>query len=533
MEDIDFGSAAGLQALLAVVRSTPLDRGTYNHVRDLIFSYKQQGDAPAIKTEIVSILTEVGLIESSEVAKNSEGAAEQQVLTDTTDTAPETEAVPAAVVSRARPLPSFGSVATAAADYDKENTTEVVATTKSTVTDALTETTEKATSSTLIKSVTRAQQPGVMIPKNDVAAKVDVTADSATESVDTTVTKSDSGTEPKPLLDSVVSQGDSTPDGVRSGQQAAVAEIEESVDAIESEPAAAYDGDPLERIKAIKHEVNEKVGNPINLIDADNDVGREYMNALLDAMKKINGGTSAEVVVAMQRLEDSYVAVKTVIENGGVKPEPATPAAGTVATPVPEPAEPTPVESVSAIVSEPAVAPIAPEAETATSVVAAPIAGQSAVTADIVPSVTPLQSVADQKQTAEANREALTADARAEQAIKEAAIAAMDPLEVPDVTNGLNQLLSEWNLFKSSGIFGTGPRGLEHPLYIELAPLMMSAIIAGRFESATPDVKQSIADYMNGWRYEESIVHEHTETFEHYLRRVVRTILDKQPNKKA
>ena len=56
----------------------------------------------------------------------------------------------------------------------------------------------------------------------------------------------------------------------------------------------------------------------------------------------------------------------------------------------------------------------------------------------------------------------------------------------------------------------------------------MAAVIAGRFEGATPVIKQSITDYMNGWRYEEGIVHEHTETFEHYLRRVIHHILNKK-----
>ncbi len=56
----------------------------------------------------------------------------------------------------------------------------------------------------------------------------------------------------------------------------------------------------------------------------------------------------------------------------------------------------------------------------------------------------------------------------------------------------------------------------------------MAALLAGRFEGSTPEIKRSIADYMNGWRYEEGIVHEQGETFETYLRRVIRHILDNQ-----
>jgi hypothetical protein len=103
-----------------------------------------------------------------------------------------------------------------------------------------------------------------------------------------------------------------------------------------------------------------------------------------------------------------------------------------------------------------------------------------------------------------------------------------DPLLSESVTAGLNQLLTEWNLFKGGGILGSGPKGAEHPLYKELKNLPMNLVIAGRFEGATPEVKQSIHDYMNGWRYEQGMTHDLQETFEHYLRRVVKTIIDKQ-----
>ncbi|MEZ4200438.1 MAG: hypothetical protein R3B69_02500 [Candidatus Paceibacterota bacterium] len=49
---------------------------------------------------------------------------------------------------------------------------------------------------------------------------------------------------------------------------------------------------PLARIQEINNQVNSRIGNPVNLIDADNAIGREYMNALLDAMKKPLVGNS-------------------------------------------------------------------------------------------------------------------------------------------------------------------------------------------------------------------------------------------------
>ena len=59
---------------------------------------------------------------------------------------------------------------------------------------------------------------------------------------------------------------------------------------------APHVADPQGRISEIKRLVNSKVGNPINLISSANNIGREYMNALLDAMKKYD---AAITTVAM------------------------------------------------------------------------------------------------------------------------------------------------------------------------------------------------------------------------------------------
>ena len=116
---------------------------------------------------------------------------------------------------------------------------------------------------------------------------------------------------------------------------------------------------------------------------------------------------------------------------------------------------------------------------------------------------------------------------------KEAASAKpLSGLDSPEIGEGLARLLSEWKLFKSSGFLGTGPSGKEHPLYKQLGNLPMASVIAGRFEGSTPEIKQGITDYMNGWRYEQGILHEMGETFEHYLRRVIFQILERQRQQK-
>jgi hypothetical protein len=103
-----------------------------------------------------------------------------------------------------------------------------------------------------------------------------------------------------------------------------------------------------------------------------------------------------------------------------------------------------------------------------------------------------------------------------------------DPLQSQEVNEGLNLLLADWMLFKKSGLFGTGPSGSLHPLYQKIKDLQIPLLLAGRFEGATQEIKQSITDYMNGWRYEQGIIYEQGETFDHYLRRVIRHILDLQ-----
>ncbi|MCA9355845.1 hypothetical protein KC865_04865, partial [Candidatus Kaiserbacteria bacterium] len=100
-----------------------------------------------------------------------------------------------------------------------------------------------------------------------------------------------------------------------------------------------------------------------------------------------------------------------------------------------------------------------------------------------------------------------------------------DPLFTKEIDDGLDQLLLEWSLFKKSGLFGSGPKGREHPLFKKMAGLQIPLLLAGRFEGATQEIRQSVTDYMNGWRYEQGISYNQGENFEHYLRRVISHIL--------
>ena len=343
----------------------------------------------------------------------------------------------------------------------------------------------------------------------------------------------------------------------------------------------------LQRIKEIKALVNEQVGNPVNLVDINNDVGREYMSALLDAMKKINSGSSA--ASAMQRLETAYSGVEIALKDHEKEPKQSesvvspelvsapesepeqfsgtpipteqaptptmppvpqfTPVSDNAPAPAPAPApasfSPEPVmddrpivplaQSEKSTPAQPAPAPIAPEVSTP-SFVEEPVSnwGQNDDVEESKPDLNSQQAQitapAKYQSASLAQSEAklrTPEDLPSASALETSSVAG-DDLFTKQVDDGLNQLLSDWILFKKSGLFGTGPKGTSHPLYQKLKDLQIPLLLAGRFEGATQEIKQSVTDYMNGWRYEQGIIYEQGETFDHYLRRVIRHILDLQ-----
>lgn len=103
-----------------------------------------------------------------------------------------------------------------------------------------------------------------------------------------------------------------------------------------------------------------------------------------------------------------------------------------------------------------------------------------------------------------------------------------DELAAPEVSAALNELLHEWKIFAGSGLFGIGPGGMDHPLYQQLSKLSMGEVVSGRWEGAKPSITRTIKDYIDAWRHEQAIAYNPTETFDHYLRRVVERILKRQ-----
>ncbi len=310
------------------------------------------------------------------------------------------------------------------------------------------------------------------------------------------------------------------------------------------------------RIQEIKSVINAEVGNPVNLVDIDNTLGRDYMSALLAAMKLAPGVVAIEAEPVMERLEKVFTAVTARVAQLSVGEKKLTVApeiifeaklaevpTQTYSVPVAAVIVPIPQRKITPRVVADLPRPPAEIAESGyqstpttdttppstilTPTVESPIIESPSEDVSQFVSPTILQSVAATAPALKTLADLPTADSLITSSL------VGDVLFTDEVDNGLNQLLSEWALFKKSGLFGTGPQGRKHPLFIKIAELSIPLILSGRFEGATQEVKQSITDYMNGWRYEQGIIYEQNEFFEHYLRRVIRHIIDLQNKRRG
>lgn len=479
----------GVMQALAAVRTSELAPEAKRELRDIIFSYTSSGGDAALRTLIESQLA--ALTQAKTTVTPAEAVVVSQVVApevvvDTVSSATVTSSRPVVGFRGGRPAPQFRPVLVTAATTPLQ--TEAVAAQVAPSIDIASSIPHVAVAQPM---PTPDPVPVPLVPK----AVVD-------EKLATLATPSEPTVEYRPPY-----------------QESASAD-------------AARD-----RINAIKHMINTKVGNPVNLVDMNNEVGRAYMSALLEAMKAVSGG-GGDVATTMQRLESVVVDVEHLFvaqSNQAVAPVPEVSVAP-IAPIVPVVPVPAPVASPVAIPHKAEVIPsstMIPAEESADpqtgygrvpvvsadTTVVTPMAIASSRYKNVLPVTAqePLKTPADLPTAAEVKaRSGIT-----------------DPLEDPDVDLGLEQLLGEWSLFKKSGMFGTGPRGRQHPLFLKLASIPMPLILSGRFEGSTNEIRQSITDYMNGWRYEQGIIYEQNETFEHYLRRVIRHIIDSQTRRRG
>jgi hypothetical protein len=518
----DFNSQAGVLVVLGAIRASELSPADKNELRDLVFLYSNGGGDAAVRTVLEERLRSANITPDSVPVKKSEPAAE----------------VKKAPVANSgfyggRPVPVFAPVAPIVVPVAKKVEPAPVV---PPVVVAVEAPVPPAPEPVTIAVPPVQPRPVVTIPR-PVVVPPEPASLPVPEPVTVQRVTPIMPTMPEPVVVMPVApQPTPVPPPV-----APVAEA--------PNPAASA---RLERIRHIKSDINSRVGNPVNLVDLDSVLGREYMSALLEAMKLIADAPDADADRAMNRLETVYTEVRALLEQGKevVVPDP-TP------TPAPTPTPVTPIVPVMPVAAGPVSAPVSisvpkvniPQSEWGDSVSAevptpitpvpvrvmpsVPSAVQSApvvpspVPSAVPPVPSPVQSVAASQVPLRSITELPTADEVNSQS------ANGDPLFTKEVDAGLQQLLSEWSLFKKSGLFGTGPSGREHPLFIKIAPLQLPLLLAGRFEGSSPEIRQSVTDYMNGWRYEQGIVYEKDETFEHYLRRVIRHIIDLQNAKRG
>src|SRR3989344_3382850 len=115
---------------------------------------------------------------------------------------------------------------------------------------------------------------------------------------------------------------------------------------VKAEPVSSPNTSAKDRINEIKHDINQRVGNPVNLISTDEVIGREYMSALLNAMKSASSGDGS-AKEALAHLEDVYKKVNDLLAKGSLPkketpkpPIPEQPAVKEVPRPVTPPQKP-------------------------------------------------------------------------------------------------------------------------------------------------------------------------------------------------
>jgi hypothetical protein len=291
------------------------------------------------------------------------------------------------------------------------------------------------------------------------------------------------------------------------------------------------------RITEIKREVNARIGNPATLVDTHNDLGKKYMTALLTALKATGAGQSEGIDETMKHLESAYSAL---MEDTNVPSTPATPVSE---VPFRQDTNPVSIPEEVSPLKEEEMTPFVPLAQTLSEIEKKSETSPEPLQETVITEEEPLVSETMHDRVSPVQKEMINPAGK--HAIRSTGILIDDvqkrhgvnPVEVtenrselssPEITQALHQLLHDWSIFSGSGLFGIGPGGYEHPLYLKLASLSMGEVLAGRWEGSNPKITKVIKEYVDAWRHEQGISYTTNETFEHYLRRVIQRILKRQ-----
>ncbi|MEN9922166.1 MAG: hypothetical protein RL097_442, partial [Candidatus Parcubacteria bacterium] len=315
----DFETQKGIMILLAAVRASELSSEQKNELRDLAFLYSNGGHDQSVRIMLEQKVRAAGLKAPAPVV-----------------TTP-VPAVPPPPFGTSRPAPTFSYVPSSVLETEKSVVKDpvVVPLPASPVTAA------PASVDVLV-----GQKPVATVPP--IQEKIEAVQVTANPDMPVSApapqpqTEAETELTPAPEVADVAPEAFLQPEPLDNSVPSAPAE-RTTVAPLQSRENGfpeidSYDPEQsMQRIREIKSLVNEQVGNPVNLVDINNEVGREYMAALLDAMKKINSGSMA--ASAMRRLEDSFKIVqKTLADHAN-----GTPTTSPSAAPIEEPVSPQPV----------------------------------------------------------------------------------------------------------------------------------------------------------------------------------------------
>ena len=266
-----------------------------------------------------------------------------------------------------------------------------------------------------------------------------------------------------------------------------------------------------QEIAKIKRDVQKFIGNPVSLVGDGNVASSAYMQALLKATRLLaGGGTPGALAEAVKDLEAKATTLMS--------------AAPTVQSDSPAHDE----KVVKNQVQE--------SGETETDRKTIETEQVIAEKQDFTPPTEGLEydsNIDTETKALPAKTSALPDASHSFESLydnkpEEAILSRLSQLEAPETTIGLERLLNRWSLFRRGGIFNTGPGGVDHPLYKKIAQLTMSDVLAGKFADSNSSIVEAIREHVHSWRDRHNVSYNTDETFEHYLRRVVVRVQERQ-----
>lgn len=337
--DFDLRSWQGLTEVLRVAKESIKDPYAYAEFRNAVLEYAQKGGDESLRKGIETTLRSITgetiqkVVAPSSVSKEPRSAVIEEKRVERTTPPP-------VAVAQRRPVPSFAPPTPTPPNEQEPQTS---------------------------KSAPAAPEIVLDVPRPKPVAPANLPVEQAGSA---------------PVVKSVPSP---TPAPEKQPEEASAPAPYKSIDMHKA------------RIAEIKRSVHDRIGNPATLIDTHNETGKQYMQALLTALKATSAGSPVGIETAMKNLE--MVFTKLLSEGDAPAPKPKAPA----------PQPPVPKQTPSAPVA-PKVATFAPPAPKPAASRQVPIAVQKQTMPPFASTPTPVQKPvpAPQRASAEVQRPAPT-----------------------------------------------------------------------------------------------------------------------------